>query len=221
MNLKYSEFKQLINEKNLYPQKIETSDTVYLEAYDGNFKIKTKLDKDDEENYPDFQLNLESSCNEKIEKRGESGHLIFAPTFEDDMGLTGTFRGHLFKASPNTLNIYDIPVSSEMKLRGGWYQLFSDNTNPTANIGDYIEFSVIDKDDVLGLFSSYGVPEGGFLELSKFVNKDYVNPYDNSRQDFRVSGGSTVYSGLFLRVFYMNTGTQEVDFGLKVYSHDS
>lgn len=86
-----------------------------------------------------------------------SGNPIVAPTFEDDAGLTGRWRGEKYTATKNTLNIFDRLVTSQIKLRGGWYELLDDPNSPTAVLNDYIEFAVVDKDDVLGLFSTYGL----------------------------------------------------------------
>ncbi len=93
-----------------------------------------------------------------IPKKDSDGNPIYAPTFEDDGGLTGAWQGYLYTATKNTLNIWDEPVTTELKLRGGWYQLCADSASPQAIKGDYLEFAIVDKTNVLGLHTLYGIP---------------------------------------------------------------
>lgn len=220
-NLKWSDFKQFVDKKNLSIQTMDFGDRIDMTAHDAALYYSCTVNKDDEEDYLEYQTSYEQNKDQPLEQRGENGHVIYAPTFEDDQGLTGNFKGHLFVAQPNQLNLFDVQVTAEMKLRGGWYQIFSSIQDPEPSIGDYIEVSIIDKDDILGLFAVYGIPQGHYIELNKFVKTDYVNPFDNTRQNFLVSGGSTVYQGLYIRFHYHNTGNTPVNFSAKVYSHDS
>lgn len=137
------------------------------------------------------------------------GLLIVAPTFEEHQGLTVVWKGSLYTATAGALNIFDEVVTTQIKVRGGWYELMDAN----AVVGDYIEFSIIDKDDVLGLFATYGLTVGvDILELKKFIRKEYVNPSIHVRQDFNSEGASTVVAGLYMRVTYLSTGSNDVQF---------
>ena len=249
------------------------------------------------------------------------GFPIVAPTFEYDEDLTQDWSGYKYTAVKNVLNIFDEPLPGGVKVRGGWFLLLADPASPQAVIGDYLEFSVIDKDDVLGLFTGYGmaprtdeiqrvifsaVPSAGtytlthnsnttsainwdadaaavqtalralasltdvivtgdttndfvvtftgadgyanhteltsndagltgatishstttdgyvgdILELSKYVRKQYINPYDISRQVYISLATSTVPSGLFLRTYYNSVGvTNDVDFAISITSY--
>jgi len=139
----------------------------------------------------------------------EDGLPIVAPTFEEHQGLTVVWKGTLHTAAAGALSIFDEVVTTQIKVRGGWYELMDDK----AAVGDYIEFSIVDKDDVLGLFSAYGLTVGvDILELKKFIRKEYVNPRITGRQDFDSEGASTVYAGLYMRVAYFSTGAEDVQF---------
>lgn len=135
-----------------------------------------------------------------------------SPTYEDT-GMDTVFKGYMFEPSAKGLaadpvySMLDIAIESELLLRGGWYELASEG----AVKGDMLEFSVIDKDDVLGLFASYGLTAGqDVIELSKFVKTECINPDPNVvglRNDFRTRGGSKLAGGLYMRVSYISTGT--------------
>lgn len=147
----------------------------------------------------------------------EDGFPVIAPSFEDTGGLTTVWKGYQYTALPGTMNCYDQAVTTQIKVRGGWYELLDDN----ANIGDYVEFSIVDKDDVLGLFSTYGLEVGvDILEIKKFIRTEYVSPVTKGRQDFTSDGATTVMAGLYMRVCYMNTGTEDVQFKVVEKHHE-
>jgi len=149
--------------------------------------------------------------------RDVDGRLLVAPTFEDTQGLGTVWRGNKHTALGNTLNIFDQAVTTELILRGGWYEILDGN----AHIGDYVEFSIIDKDDVLGLFSTYGLTVGvDILELKKFVKTNYINPRLAGKEDFTSDGASAVMAGLYMRIAYMNTGTESVEFAITEKYHE-
>lgn len=142
------------------------------------------------------------------------GNPVIAPTFEDTMGLYPEWAGHKYIATAGATNIFDEVVTTEKQLRGGWYELFDDN----AVIGDYLEFGVVDKDDVLGLFSLYGMTVGTHvLELAKYVKTEYINPTRKDRQIFMANSTFVVMAGLYIRTIYESTGANNVQF--KVVTH--
>ena len=130
------------------------------------------------------------------------------------MGLYPEWRGHLYTAIAGATNIFDEVVTVEKQLRGGWYELFDDN----AVQGDYMEFSVVDKDDALGLFALLGLTVGvDVLELAKYVKTEYINPSKKERQIFLANSTFVVTAGLYLRTIYESTGSSDVVF--KVLTH--
>ena len=102
-------------------------------------------------------------------------------------------------------NFFDIQITKTKCLRGGRYIIM----NPEdVHEDDYIEFSIIDKDNVLGLFQIYGVPEGGFLELTKFVKKWWV--YKTPTWEFKSESYNKILQGLYFRIGYNSHGTVDI-----------
>lgn len=149
----------------------------------------------------------------------DDGRPISAPTFEDAYGLTPIWRGALQTASPGAISIFDQEITSELRLRGGWYELVN---NEQAVIGDMIEFAIVDKDDTLGVFGAYGLTPGvDVLELKKYVRGEYVNPSTyGRRQEFLCKGVFRVMAGLFFRTLYHSTGSVPVDFKTVLFSYE-
>lgn len=142
-------------------------------------------------------------------RRNAAGLPVTAPTFEDTGGIHPQWKGHKYTATAGATNIFDEVVTVEKQLRGGWYELLDDN----AEIGDYIEFAVVDKDDVLGLFDALGLTVGeDVLELKKYVKTEYVNPTKKDRQQFMANSTFVVLAGLYLRTIYESEGSTDVQF---------
>jgi hypothetical protein len=139
-----------------------------------------------------------------------AGNLIIAPTFENTDGLHPQWVGHKYTATAGATNVFDQQITTEKQLRSGWYELFTDN----AGDDDYIEEAVVDKDDVLGLFSTYGLTVGVHtLELKKYIKTKHINPLNaGTRQNFAVDSTFIIYAGLYLRTIYESTGLENVIF---------
>ena len=139
------------------------------------------------------------------------GKPVTAPTFEDTGGIHPQWKGYKYTATAGATNIYDEVVTVEKQLRGGWYELLDATTK--AVVDDYIEFAVVDKDDVLGLFATYGLTVGvDVLELKKYVKTEYINPSLLGRQVFMVGSTFVILAGLYLRTIYESTGADNVCF---------
>jgi len=93
------------------------------------------------------------------------GYSISAPTFEFDNEQTKNWVGKKLTVTKNVTNIYDSWVEADRSLRGGWFQLLDDPSSPKAVIGDTIEFSIVDKDDV------YAPGTFAYLNLTKRINE--------------------------------------------------
>jgi hypothetical protein len=156
------------------------------------------------------------SVNLNKPPKNADGATINATTFEDTFGLAPMWEGEYHEAVAGAINIFDTVVTTEKRLRGGWYELLCDD----AAVEDYVEFSVVDKDDVLGLFELLGIPEGGFLELRKYVKKDYVNPANRTRQAFIGNSAFLVCAGLYLRSTYVSTGSTNVKFKANTLAYE-
>lgn len=149
--------------------------------------------------------------------KNSDGAPVNAPTFEDTSGLAPQWEGHMYTANAGATNIFDEVVTTEKRLRGGWYELLDSN----AVVGDYVEFSVVDKDDVLGLFALLGLTVGvDVLELRKYVKKDYVNPTNKARQPFVGNSAFPVIVGLYLRSMYVSIGSVDVVFKVNMLAYE-
>lgn len=131
-----------------------------------------------------------------------------APTFEDTQGIYPQWHGHLYDVTAGAVNIFDELITYEEQLRAGYYELLDNK----AVIGDYIEESVVDKDDVLGYFSAYGYTVGvDVLELKKYVKKEYINPLTaGQRQIFQAGSTFVIYPGLYMRTVYTSVGAEDL-----------
>lgn len=116
------------------------------------------------------------------------------------------FHGYRYVAPPNTVSIFDEQVTTQLYVQGGKGVLTG------AEDGDFVEFSIIDKDNVLGLFSTYGLTPGvDILELDKYVVAHYPPP-GTSDIEHRVQAAGKVYQGLYFRLAYhaINAGSNRV-----------
>lgn len=218
MEIEWSEFKKIVDLKSLSIQFIEHSNNYHLRLVDGSFMLDCIIPLDpNNSDTLDFESNYKSKGNSKLEKRNEEGYAVLAPTFEDAQGLTTVWKGHLYVAQPNSLNIFDELIVTQLKLRGGWYKLLDNGT-----LGDYLEFSIIDKDNVLGYFDYFGLTVGqDVLELKKFVRTEYISPESKSRNDFASGGASEVMAGLYFRTYYYNSGNEVVNFSVTEKYHEA
>jgi hypothetical protein len=106
------------------------------------------------------------------------------------------FMGYRYSAPPNTLSIFDEVIVKQLFLQGG------DGSVDYAVDGDYAEFSIIDKDDVLGFFVPLGLTVGvDILEIDKYIKKKYMADGHNE-MTHRVPVAAPVLEGLYFRLTY-------------------
>lgn len=219
IRVSWTDFKVILDNGTPF-QEMPLPGSVRLIATDGDAKFQTIIhtDGDMPTEYADYQANYQANKNKPVQTRNEEGLTIIAPTFEDAQGLTTVWKGRIYTATAGALNIFDELVTTQLKVRGGWYELLDNK----AVINDYLEFAIVDKDDVLGLFAAYGLTVGqDVLELKKFVRTEYINPMTaGQRQDFESNGASTVYAGLYMRVYYNSTGSEDVKFKIMEKYHE-
>lgn len=150
------------------------------------------------------------------------GFPIVAPTWERT-NLDPIWKGFLYQATakqnaedPAVYSMFDEPITRELLLRGGWYAIMSDG----ASSGDFIEFSIVDKDDILGMFGPSNLTVGNdVLELAKFVRTEYVSPTSNNigvEHNFTTRGGFRLVPGLYMRTHYVSTGTTAPQFKVRL-----
>jgi len=139
------------------------------------------------------------------------GVQIVTQTYSDYPDVT-VWKIRKFKALKGQTTFFDIEITTEKRLAGGDFEI----KNPTSvNENDYMEFSIVDKNNVLGLFQTYGLKPGiDILELHKFIRTAYIPK--NGIKDFYSHLGCTfaVYAGLFLRISYSSFGTTDINFNV-------
>jgi hypothetical protein len=116
-------------------------------------------------------------------------------------------KGYRFDALPGTVTFFDVEVSHQIYLQSGDVRIMPNR----AQRGDYIDFSVVDKNDVMGYFAMFGLTVGvDVLELKKFVSDEHVIWWDSGGQVLKVEPGtvSLLVPGLFLRCVYHSIEVQ-------------
>jgi hypothetical protein len=183
------------------------------------------------------------------EARDANGFLSMSPTIENTMGLAPTKQSYKYEVEAGAINIFDEPVSGLIYISGGEYWIHSESVSK-VNIEDYIEFAVIDRDNVTGIFaltcyqcgyvrtseqmyspcpecgSQDRLPPGsGIVTLSKFVRKDYVD-FGNAADGLHnqcfegIKGMSAVTDGLYMRTIYVSFGTENITMKTRIYSYE-
>ena len=128
------------------------------------------------------------------------GFPIVVTAAEKHSPLSGASVGPIeLIAPPNSIAITDFKVVQDLEIRGG-------NFSASATTkGDYVTVELVDKDDVLGLFSKYGVPAGGILSLAKPVEKVPMLTRNTvwSRME-EMDTDEKLVAGLYVRFKYEN-----------------
>lgn len=114
-------------------------------------------------------------------------------------------KGVEFVAAAGAQTFYDWVISTNSYVHGGkcWVD------SAAAAMGDKMHWSVVDKDDVLGLFSVLGLTQGvDVLEVSKYVEDYFVPPgITHGWVDaVRPETHALVPAGLYLRASYESVG---------------
>jgi len=197
---------------------------------DINFYFNAELSPEDEDKLNEIiALHVSPKTEPEVilkgENRDEFGNLTFAQTFPYLYKTANIRKCYKFIAQPNSTTFFDILVTSEIRISGGniWVRNPEDLTDE-----DYVEFSIIDKDDILGAFvlicsdcGTMRTPEEvmmpckncnsqnrmqvgqGVLELKKFVRTEYFikSPGDTGKASFEPSSihGDLIYKGLYMR----------------------
>ena len=194
-----------------------------LRAYDGPEKYECDLENPDE--VVDFETNYKAISNKPIVLKSVYGSPIYSTTFEDVQGLYPKKKMYKNIVVASQLNFFDIVLEVEKRICGGEYWIVNADSSKVHE-DDYIEFSVVDKDNVLGLFALYGLQVGvDILELCKFVINDYVKKGNDDSgyhtQLYEVVKGTTkVIPGLYYRVSYDSHGTENIGFMWRIYYYE-
>jgi len=170
----------------------------------------------------DPEGNLKMTINSHLTA---DGYPIISPTLETAKGMYPKKEQFRNTVSSGQINMFDVEVTTEREICGGEYWAIVNNRND-VHIDDFVEFSIIDKNDVLGYFVYYGLTVGvDILELSKFILSDYIkkgwNGYEYYTQCFEmIKGTSGVVPGLFYRAQVESFGTIDYNFWWRIYFYE-
>jgi len=156
----------------------------------------------------DFEANYRNDPNTNlaIDIRNDLGQTVQAVSAYAYANESTRFKGFLYAPPANTLSIYDEKISNSKIFVQGAEMIWAD----TPSLGDYMEFSVVDKDDVLGLFSSYGLTAGvDTLELIKYATTGYLPPRFFIRELLAKTAASVV-GDLYIRMYYFNAHSTNI-----------
>ena len=103
-------------------------------------------------------------------------------------------KGFRWELTAGETSLKDVKFDESLRLSGGGYYIPA-----TSHEGDYIEFQIVDVD---GLYYSAGTV------ISTFISTDYV--WDGKDFDVQMADAVLVYAGLYLRLKYVSTGTENV-----------
>jgi hypothetical protein len=206
-----------------YPSGKETfDDGYYVYVFDGailrNCIIKGNEKEEYNNNYCNKEFTAEKYGNDLKAK-------LVSPTLDDVLGLYP--KKKMFKniALPGEFNIFDVEVLQEKRICGGEYWIKGDDVNKVHD-NDYVEFAVVDKNNVLGLFGEYGLVVGtDILEVTKFVITDYVkkgssNDCYHSKLYEGIKGTNKVIPGLFIRIIYDSFGSENLELLWRLYYYE-
>lgn len=206
----YTDFITLATAKKLNIQYDQQSYTntkgycYYLFAFDGIIRYESIacLDTD----VDDFELNHKATGNKPLEVKNSDGVTVTAQTFPE-IPCVQNWKSFKLNVPAGVESFYDILVDREIKIQGGDYHIIN---KADIHEDDYIEFSVIDKDDVLGLFSLYGLTVGtDIIELSKFVRTYYCIKGEAALYNV-VHTAFRVKRGLYFRLGYNSKGSTNI-----------
>ncbi|MCK5650980.1 MAG: hypothetical protein KAJ42_06380, partial [Gemmatimonadetes bacterium] len=144
--------------------------------------------------------------------RDPSGAPIVAPTFSNSQGNDPQWPGWKYvptASDGNTpvLSVFDQQITIERKIHSGSYRVIPPTDGGEVPTDDVIEFSVVDKDDILGLFGELGLTVGvDVLELKKWVINEHVDGNVRNQRDFYGEEVFPITQGLYVRTGYTSTG---------------
>ena len=213
MNTIWTNLKTYIqNKEDLRYIKYSNKYLIWLDL--GGKKLESEIYIESPENADqiDFESNYKPDANFASPRKTTDGGIVVGQTYGATQE-TATWKRRKHQAAAGQTTFFDIAITTEIRLRGGAYKI--DNINDVHS-DDYVEFSVIDKNNILGLFSLYGLTVGvDVLELHKFVRTEYI---DEDGFEFGRNSWSAflVYPGLYLRIAYNSFGSSDINFKTRI-----
>jgi len=158
------------------------------------------------------------------EPRDSNGRIIHSSTFPS-LGMVMRVKSFKVDVTAPLQNFYDVLITDELRLAGGEYSILPSSIN-SVHEDDTIEFSIIDKDNVLGYFPYYGLTVGNdILELEKFLEDDPVMMGDpTTGYHTKILPptllGNSIIAGLYMRYSYESHGSQPLEYYAKIHYYN-
>lgn len=183
----WSSFKTLILNKKLSIQYIDSGASYELFAPEVNtFLWSYTLCKDNGSDQTDFETNYKTNANKEV-----SAHIIVSGIREFDGDVKYLYRKSFkYDITPNTTNTFDEKFTFSVFLYGGIYELIGN-----INDGDYVEISIVDKDNILGY--------GANTVLATFIEQEFINS-EKKFSEITSEGGQQIPAGIYLRAKYVS-----------------
>lgn len=129
----------------------------------------------------------------------EDGYLAVTPSPWAYSGTEGTrFVGQSYTCAPG-VTAHQFKPGISIRLQGGYYWC------KAPNLGDKINFQIVDVDNILGT--------GAGAVVSEYVKDMPLAPWDHQGELIAPTAGE-IPDGLYLVVVYTNVGASDVSFGI-------
>ena len=219
-------FKAMASVKGFLIQHVESNGTYFIYGYDGpevlscviwtgdvpNGVLAGYSQAQNDTDKAEFETAYKPTSNRPISPVDVDGLPVQSPSAYEYAKEEGGFDGYLYSCPANTISIFDEPVTKVLFIQGAicWWD--------TPSVGDYGEFSIVDKDGVIpdpygdhdSLMEHYGLTPGvDVLELSKYVRKFRPPPWA-ALLDVRQRTAGKILPGLYMRFIYNNTHVSNV-----------
>lgn len=198
----WEELKHLSNKKDISIQELKNEDQYHLVIVDGIISYFCKIDTDSDE-ASEYESDYQFKSNKKVSIIQPSG------VKQPDGQRARLMSIHDETISAGTSKNIDWKIENISWL-GNNKKIIFDGVNyycKNGNIGDSVDFQVIDLDGIL-------YPAGTVLE--QFATNYKVFP--NIMQEVKLYKASLI-AGLYIRVIYTSTGTENVHFVCNIHQH--
>lgn len=141
-----------------------------------------------------------------IPKKDSNGYQIQkSAAFNDACNFRARFKGITGIAMAGTTTNIDYKITEERYINGVRL-ILSDHAD-----GDYLDFEVVDIDNILGL--------GAGTVLDQFGSNWFVDDSSKTQPDVIVPYPAKIISGLYIRLKYTSTGITNVNVKANLYLH--
>ncbi len=149
--------------------------------------------------------NLDLTNLHKFVFNADNDALLVSSTFGDPLGMTDHWKQIMYTSIPGETCYNDYQITTEIRVAYVGYYIQS-----PVDPKDYIEMSIIDKDDILGEFAANNLTVNGsdFIQIKKFIY-DW-HPISKSEEFKGLFQGQIVMSGLYLRLAYTSFGSTPI-----------